>query len=203
MHPRSNQKPPGTALRAIVLALALATILVACTSSGNAINPLKTTPTTPSQGTAVADPSTTSTLVTSDGAIFSAYQAQIALFYQVASQNPVNPADPRLPMVEMGQALSYDRTQLTGLGIKRQHDVGAFVVTQFKVTQRNVTGLPAGDAEAVAVTSCAFDTIAVVDDSSGAVITPATNSRYSVEERLDLVNGRWMVSQTGQGSGTC
>lgn len=188
----------------MVFAVALATILAACTSSGgNAITPLKTTPTTPSQGTAVADPSTTSTLVTSDAAIFAAYQAQIALFYQVASQNPVNPADPRLPTLEMGQALSYDRTQLTGLGIKRQHDVGAFVVTQLKVTNRSGTGLPTGDVEAVVVTSCAFDTIAVVDDTSGAVVTPATNSRYAVEERLDLVNGHWIVSQTGQGSGTC
>ena len=194
---------PTRALPAIrfVIAATLVVMVPACASSkGKAITPL-TAPR--NQTTSTADPVTTTTLVNTVGAAIAADQTEIATYFQIASANPVNPADPRLAMVSMGKALSYHRNQLTILSLKRQHDVGTFIPTQSTVTQRNTAGLPAGDVEAVVVSSCAIDTIAVVDDDSGQVVTPATNSRDPITERLDLVNGHWLVSETGTGSGTC
>jgi hypothetical protein len=199
MHNR--HKPPGAVPIAVIIAMAL---LAACgTSSGKGITPLKTTTSVNVTNVTTADPPTTTTLVTSDAAAVAADQAEIALYFQVASQNPINPADPRLATSSMGQALGYHRNQLTVLNLKRQHDVGSFLPTQSRVTQRNTTGLPAGHAMAVVVASCAIDTIAVVDDASGQIVTPATNSREPITERLDLVDGHWLVSETGTGSGKC
>jgi hypothetical protein len=183
--------------------LVIAALFAACGSSGSkAVAPLRTTPIIVGTTTTVDLPTTT-TVVTSDAAAIDADRSDNALFFEIASQNPVNPADPRLAIELMGSALSYDRNTLTVLSVKREHDIGSFVVTQSSITQKTTAGLPAGDAEAVVVSSCAIDTVAVVADATGAVVTPASNSRDPINDRLDLVNGHWIMSESGLGKGTC
>src|SRR5579884_4124894 len=199
---RKAYKLPGAIRLVLVASLSLG--LVACGSSGGkAITPLNVTSTTSNATIATTTDLTTTTLLTSDAAAISALQNEVNVFFQAASANPVDPANPSLATVETGEALSYARTQLTGLSLKHEHNTGNFVLTDASVTQRNTSGLPSGDVEAVVVSACATDSIGVAADATGSVVVPATNSRDPIKDRLDLINGRWMVSETSTPSGTC
>lgn len=194
---RPSHQPPG--LRNTLLALVAAAILAACTSSsGNAITPLKATPTTvgaTATTTTAVDPMTTTTLPTGDSAIIAVDRAAANSFIAAGSSNPVQPGYPELVLYVSGKQLATDRELLTQLGLDRRHYVGTYVQTNFVVAQH------IGD-QAV-VLSCAMDDTAVVDNASGVIATPSPHSRQLVNDMLTLINGKWMVTDKGVRSPTC
>jgi len=196
MRPTRNRKPLGRRIRATVLAIAATTVLAACnSSSGQTIQPLTTDSATTIPATVA--PTTTSTALTGDAAIIAVDKAENDLFFEVASKSPVNPADPRIPLLAAGKELGIVRNSLTVLALKRQHNVGSYVLTGSRVAERNGTGTT------VIVLSCVTDGIGVADDATGQVVTPAANTKSLINDRLELINGKWMVTDGGVRSPAC
>jgi len=189
------------ALRSTLLAVATAAILAACgSSSGNTITPLKTTPTTAGDPTtavvSVPPPSTTTTAPTGDAAIIAVFMASNQTFFDLARHFPVNPGDPKLARYSSGKQLNFQRQSLTLLSIKNQVDTGTYTIEQPRIDQHL--------GNAAVVIACSTDGIAVTDARSGLVVTPATNTRAVINDRLDFINGTWMVTDAGVRSGaTC
>ena len=190
-------------LRDTVLAVTAAAILLAAcgSSSGNTITPLKTTPTVAgaSTTTTVRPPSTTvvqsTTVLTGDAAIIAADQAASATFISLAKANPVDPSDPGLAKHAAGKQLVNQRAILNMYFFHQHHLVGEYTGSQYRVVQHI--------GNSAVVLSCDLDMTAVVDNTTGQVVTPAPNKGALANTRLDLVNGQWMVTDAGIRSPTC
>lgn len=184
-------------------ALCAAALFNGCGStSGSTITPLKTTvssaaisTTAPSAVTTTTVAAPTSTALSGDAAIFAADQAESEAYFAVASENPINVADPRIAQYAAGKQLVNLRAALNQFFVRHVHLVGTYKGAQYRVAQR--------DGSTVLVYSCDTDTTAVVDNTTGQIIEPAANKSALINTRLDLINGRWMVTDSGQRSPTC
>ncbi len=197
----SKHSYPATRIGAF--ALCVAALFTACGStSGSTITPLKTTASsattstsTPSAVTTTAPVAPTTTALSGDAAIFAADRSQADAYFAVASENPINVADPRIPQYASGKQLVDLRAALNQFYFRHVHLVGTYKGAQYRVAQRN--------GNTVLVLSCDTDTTAVVDNATGQIVEPAANKSALINTRLELINGRWMVTDSGQRSPTC
>lgn len=194
----SGYTPPR--LRMTLIAIVTALVLVAACSSGGgaAIIPVKAAPTTTvvPMTTTTTNPATTTTdPALSDSAIIAADQDAVAAFNAAGSSNPVQPGYPALAMYVAGKQLATDRELLTELVITHEHYVGTYTQTNYVVAQL------IGD-QAV-VLSCAIDDTADASNTSGTIETPSPHSRNLVNDLLEFMSGRWVVTDEGVRSPTC
>lgn len=181
--------------RVVVFTVVAVAVIVGCSSpkrSGSALKAV--TPTSGVTSTTTVDPTTT-TVVTSDAAIIAADHVALQAYITAGSVDPVDPSDPALASYEAGTQLSRDRNLLTGLSLSHEHYIGTYGVTDSVIAQHV--------GNQAVVLSCATDDTAVVDDSTGTIATPSPNSQKLINDLMELVNGRWMLTDSGVRSPTC
>jgi hypothetical protein len=183
-----------------LLVIAAAMLLAGCGSSGGqTLSPTtrSTGSTTTNDPTTTVAATTTTTVLSGDAAMIAAQTRQSDTFFLVASQDPVNPLDPRISQVAAGEQLGNVRNSLTVLSLKRHHLVGTYTLTDQRVAERNSTDT------IVVVLACGTDDIAEVSDATGQIITPAADTMSLINTQVSLIKGQWIVTASGVRSPTC